>query len=330
MSTKIINISHLSKSHCERNGEGFSDTALDTLAQLGQNPSENGKKTLQKRGIRKWLTNEIIYPLIDLKNEREKRYWNTYHCNDVILQSEGKLTGKYCKNRFCPLCSGILTAKNINQYREPFSKYQDLQFTTLTAPTCNKEELTQTIDDRLRIFSNVNKQFRRKGNKVNGIRKLEVNPRPNGMYHPHLHILHDGGGEQGKRYIEEWLKRNPNASHKSQDTRKFTGNFVEIMKYVSKMFKAQTDKESGKQIITRYPAEQIDAILESLHHKRVIQPFGEIKVQPIEDIDELEASVYTDNQEDMIWKWFQNVGDWVNEYGEPLTNVNPKDYFSFG
>ena len=54
--------------------------SLDTLAQLDHFPQNQSYKTLKKRAISKYYTNEILYPLIDLKNDREDSYWNTYHC----------------------------------------------------------------------------------------------------------------------------------------------------------------------------------------------------------------------------------------------------------
>ena len=52
--------------------------SLDTLAQLDHFAQNRAYDTLKKRAISKYYTNEILYPLIDLKNEREDMYWNTY------------------------------------------------------------------------------------------------------------------------------------------------------------------------------------------------------------------------------------------------------------
>ena len=82
--------------------------SLDTLAQLDHFTENQAYKTLKKRAISKYYTNEILYPLIDLKNECEDSYWNTYHCVKTLHQdTEGKVTSKYCKNRWCIVCNRI-------------------------------------------------------------------------------------------------------------------------------------------------------------------------------------------------------------------------------
>ena len=48
--------------------------------------------------------------------EREKAYWNTYYCQNSVITANGRLYGKYCKNRFCTLCCSIRKAEIINKY----------------------------------------------------------------------------------------------------------------------------------------------------------------------------------------------------------------------
>ena len=33
-------------------------------------------------------------------SEREKAYWNSFHCQNRIISSKNRIYGKYCKNRF--------------------------------------------------------------------------------------------------------------------------------------------------------------------------------------------------------------------------------------
>ena len=45
--------------------------------------------------------------------EKVKAFWNTYHCQNRLITHEGRYFGKYCKNRFCTLCSSIRKAEII-------------------------------------------------------------------------------------------------------------------------------------------------------------------------------------------------------------------------
>jgi hypothetical protein len=66
---------------------------LDTLAQLDIFPTSNTNakalETLEKRAFAKYYTMKLLYPLIDLKNDREKMYWNTFHCVNTFCLHSG-------------------------------------------------------------------------------------------------------------------------------------------------------------------------------------------------------------------------------------------------
>ena len=49
-------------------------------------------------------------------SEREKAYWNSFHCQNRIISSKNRIYGKYCKNRFCTVCSAIRKVDIINRY----------------------------------------------------------------------------------------------------------------------------------------------------------------------------------------------------------------------
>ena len=107
--------------------------SLDTLALKGTNglrTPENGpdddfetaavtnitdRQTLLKRARRKYLTTGYVGALVDASGlndtHLQKSYWNTYHCaRTLTLQSDGNITGRYCKNRWCLVCNSIRTA----------------------------------------------------------------------------------------------------------------------------------------------------------------------------------------------------------------------------
>jgi hypothetical protein len=301
----------------------FSDPPLDTLAQLGHFEKNNGSNTLKKRAIAKYYTNEIIFPLIDHTKEKNprwnKKFWNTFHCVLNLEKSpEGKVTGKYCKNRWCVVCNRIRTAVNINNYKPILHGYSDLYFVTLTAPTIPQEKLIERIDEMGRIFVDVKKVLRRNYN-VRGIRKLEVtwNFR-NNHYHPHYHLIIQGK-EQAERLVFEWLKRNKTATRKAQDIRKADNNsLVEVFKYASKMFSDDKTQPSGIRI---YPPEVMLTIFKSLHRKRIIQTFGDMKLMDDDFEPEIATVILDDNKDNgfEIFSWEQEYRMWINfDTGETI------------
>jgi hypothetical protein len=116
----------------------------------------------------------------------------------------------------------------------------------------------------------------------------------------------------------EWLKSNPTASEKAQDIRDVTvDSLKELFKYTAKV----VTKINGKQVIV---LSAVDTIIQALHKRRIIQPFGEIRKEVSEDIDDLQADAYDIPQYDfMQWTWCGE--DWVNEYGELLTGHVPSE-----
>ena len=105
-----------------------SGVPLDTLAQLTSKEDfalqsrveYTDKKTLVKKARRKFFTSNLSLRLVDatkenVKSKLQKSYWNSYHCNaQLIYRNDGKVTGKYCKCRWCMTCNAIRTARSIN------------------------------------------------------------------------------------------------------------------------------------------------------------------------------------------------------------------------
>lgn len=84
------------------------------------------------------ITNKMALSLIDVAKEnkdfdRLKGYWNTYHCQSKIYTANGKLFGRYCKNRSCLLCCSIRKADIMNRYLPIIKTWEDPHFVTITA-----------------------------------------------------------------------------------------------------------------------------------------------------------------------------------------------------
>ena len=221
------------------------------------------------------------------------------------------MTTKYCNARWCTVCNRIRMAKMINAYSVPLMNLNDLHFVTLTTPNVSADNLRSEMDGMYKSWRYiVNKRLRKHYKlKVNGMRKLECtyNARTD-TYNPHFHILVESK-EAAELLIQLWLKRYPNASIKGQDMRAADPNsLIELFKYTVK------GVHKGK-----YYPEALDVIYQSLEGRRTYQPFG-IKKVTEEDIDGIKSEEVTfKGHRDDMWRWANDLKDWVNDDGEVLT-----------
>ena len=106
----------------------------------------------------------------------------------------------------------------------------------------------------------------------------------------------------------------------AQDIRPMDENaMVELFKYASKI----VDTKKGEAGIVHIHA--VDVIMRALYKRRIIQPFGSIKKNVSEDVDELQSELYEGipYYDFMTWEW--EHCDWHNEYGELLTGYSPSE-----
>lgn len=304
----------------------FETASLDTLAQLGTNPKTNVKDIgfLGKRARAKTFTAPLSVKLASLDSSLKKSYWNTYYCNDNLVQEGDKITGKYCNNRWCSVCNRIRTAKLIKGYNVPLSELNDKQFVTLTLPNCTGEKLRETIDFMLKLCKEVQEVFKKRHLRgkqdwqLVGIRKLECTYNyKTATYHPHFHFLVEGE-VVARELVNEWLKRVPTATRQAQDFRRADeGAETELFKYFSKIV---TKTEKG---FTTF-VEPLDVIFTAMQGLRVFQPIG-LKKDVLEDIEGIITEEISGIEERFInWKWYKN--DWVDKNtGEVLTGYIPSD-----
>ena len=124
-------------------------------------------KGLKGRARRKMITQKMAYILIDIakkKNDvdRQQGYWNTFHCQNRIYSAKGKFYGRYCKNRFCTLCSSIRKADIINRYLPIIATWTQPYFVTLTTRALSRTRLRKRIGDLNRGFE-INQPVVQKG-----------------------------------------------------------------------------------------------------------------------------------------------------------------------
>lgn len=304
--------------------EKFITGLLDTLAQPPTSPPEKYKINLEifkKRAVAKYLSRALILSLIDLDSPLKQSYWRTWHCSNVLLQEGKKITSKYCNNRWCLVCNRIRTAKLIKAYLPEVKKMSNPQFITLTIPNVSASELKNTIEGMISEFVLIKNVFvRRRGLRINGIRKLEVTyNKTTNEYHPHLHLIVDGI-EVAKALVLEWLQRYPDADKRGQDIRfAHESSMIELFKYSTKLTtKSLITKENGKTIV-QVNVEALDVIFQAMYGRRIFQAMGSIR-QVSEDIEEIDGQIIEDLKDNLdVWTWEQELSDWVNSAGEMLT-----------
>ena len=330
-----------------RNFENFkpnSGASLDTLAQLGTEPSLNldgstsydNKKALKKRARRKYFTNGLVTGLVAAseKNHQsilQKGYWRTWHCNSALtLYDSGSITGKYCKRRWCMVCNAIRTAKGIIRYKPVIESWKDAQMVTLTQETVYAADLPNQLNIMHSVIKSIQeyckKQHQRKkcSFKLVGIRKLECTFRPcSKKYHPHFHLIVQSK-EMAEKIVSEWISRNTKAGIKvnraAQDIRKADSNAcVEIFKYMTKVV-ASTGKRTTRDGDRLIYADALDVIFNAMHGRRVLQPFG-FKAPKALDVSEGES---LHDIALTVLEWDQDGTDWYNKRtGEGLSGYVP-------
>lgn len=286
------------------------------------NCKEEQGKTLKKKAKKKYLSLGIAYHLYyETDSPLRKSYQHSMYCADVLTpnKQQTKLTAKYCKNRWCPLCSSIRIAMLINGYGPQLKQLEEPYFVTLTAPTVPAEELPARIELFRKSFLQIVNSYKARKMKMKGIRKAECTVRPKGLYHYHFHIIIDGK-TNAEFLVKRWLEIVPGALPQSQDLRPANeGSFIELFKYFTKL--VAKDKRTGVRQIVDY--KRLDIIFQALRGKRTFQPFGGLKAVS-EDIEEEELEANILISADNIFKWIMD--DWVNvETGECLTGFKPSD-----
>jgi len=260
--------------------------------------------------------------------------WNTYHCQSNVIISANRLYRKYCKNRFCTICSAIRKAEIINKYYPVLSTWEDLQFVTLTVKSCKAEKLDRWIWGMKRAFylihTRCKTRYRRgKGIKLMGIKSLECNFNPMARtYNPHFHIIVPNKATAyllKKEWIRQWKPKNkneyrykytkPGAQH-IRPINDLERGLVETIKYGSKIF---TDPDMKKKKNRTKPsmiyARALYNIMSALRHERIFDRFGFNLSKNVPNESEVRE---VKNYEEFIFPC--DASDWVNPYtGETLT-----------
>lgn len=297
---------------------------------------------LKRKAKRKVITQSVVISMIDIEKENgniemEKSLWNTYHCQNKIHSANGKIYGKYCKNRFCTLCSSIRKADLINKYLPIVKTWEKPYFVTLTAKAVPLKSLKKRMSDMNRGFrlisSKLRKQHQRgKGIKLVGIKALECNFNPTAKtYNPHLHLLVSNKA-MAELLINEWLLKCTDSNGKKwalecaqnmQPAYNSEKVLIEIIKYSSKIF---TDPTENKKHKKNHPTKQdiyvkaYSNILKAMQGLRIFDRFG-FNLSKENNSNEINSKVIKDYDE---WEFDPKQSDWINtENNESLSKYIP-------
>ena len=231
----------LKKEACKK--EKNFDTTLDTLEVTSDFFLSKSHQNLYWSTLRKLSTIKSNLQLIDISPRVwQKKYWQAFHCQDILLQDGHNLRGSLCRKRWCQNCNRIKTAEMVKGYSEPLKELQkddDLYLVTLSSKTVKEKRLKFEIERRYKAFTRIKDNLRKNHNiKLVGCRKLEITyNEKQDWYHPHFHFIQKGKRE-AEMLLKYWYKHNPLAGVKGQDITLIDANnprsLIEVFKYATK------------------------------------------------------------------------------------------------
>jgi hypothetical protein len=276
-------------------------------------------------------------PLIDLKNERNTLYWNTWWCCNTLEQdSEGKIISKYCKNRWCIICNRIRSGILHHTHRKSLENVKT-KFITLTTDLTSKcrtlDDLNETLDIYYKAWNKVWRNTKNKYGKLKCLRKTEATfSFRDGWFHPHFHIILENNSDEADFVISQWKRIiSENGGFASEKANKNLpsdeGAYAEIFKYLCKMYDVKENKKTGKiDFVLPYPAQKLDDIFSALKGRRIFQSYNLTEIE-IDDFEDLKATVFTDEKRDYhtLWGWEQDVRTWI-DYSTGELRTEWKDF----
>ncbi len=316
--------------------KGTAKTGQNEVLVMGKGSDLNNNAALQGRAKRKTITNSMMLNLIDVakqkgNDEQLKSLWNTYHCQNEVISTNGRIYGRYCKNRFCTLCCSIRKAEIINKYLPIIEKWEEPYFVTLTVKACKANQLKNYIKSMTNTFKQITEKYRKqyqrgKGIKLVGVKSIECNFNPQRKtYNPHFHII-VANKQMASIIIREWLSRSKKGytNSKAQDMREVfnpkTG-LIEIIKYSSKIFTEPDIKKKGEKGSYQIYIAALDIILTAMKGKRIFDRFG-FNVEKEEKVTTIAPQPVTDYKQ---WEFNPKLSDWQNiDTDEVLTGYTPK------
>jgi len=291
---------------------------------------------MKARAKRKLLSEMLALHLVDMAArmddpEMVQAYWNTYHCQKAVYSQDGKLYGKYCKNRNCSLCNSIRKAVLINKYYPVLIQWPDPCFVTLTVKACSARNLRELMKTVMKHFTSITAKYRKQNQrgkdlKLIGVRSLECCFNPYARtYNPHVHLI--VATEEMARIIkQDWRQKWPRgwANEKAQNHRKLCNlevDLIETIKYGAKIIDDldSTRKKKRSNNPTIYAA-ALHNIFVAMKGIRLFERFG--FDLPKSNPCLIPARVTNDYNE---WVFTAEQHDWVSaDSDDVLSSFQPK------
>lgn len=322
---------------------GTSIVSNEVLIVSGNGSDLNKFNALKGRAKRKMITQTMMLNMVDHCDkdglpERRKSYWNTYYCQSRVYTVNGRLHGKYCKNRYCTLCCSIRKADIINRYLPVLQSWEQPYFVTLTVKAVPGRSLNAVMRKMIETFQTITEKYKKqnqrgKGTKLIGIRSLESNFNPEARtYNPHFHCI-VANKQMAEILISEWLERArpgkaKSVAQKMEPVFDNTVALIEVIKYGSKIFtepdidKKSREKEKKKKNSTIYAAALCN-IFRSMKGLRIFERFG-FNLPRDAKQEAAGSKIVKDFYE---WNFHPPSTDWLSaDTGNPLSNyIVPMD-----
>lgn len=294
-------------------------------------------KALKGKAKRKVISRKLTLKLATIaKGKQDEKYyqsfWNTFHCQNRVITFEGRIYGRYCKNRFCTLCSNIRRADIINRYLPVMQEWEEPYFLTLTIRACKAARLRVMFAALIRAIKRITAKYRKRNQrgkdiKLIGIKSLECNfNHEKRTYNPHLHLI-VANKAIGDIILKEWLLLwTPKfAGRAAQDIRPVEDieqNLIEVIKYGSKIFREpdMQNRAMKREESTMYVAALYN-IFDAMKGLRIFDRFG--FDLPKEAKERIGARVVNDFYD---WVFSPENFDWLNTENElTLTGYTPSN-----
>jgi hypothetical protein len=265
-------------------------------------------KVLKNRANAKYLTQELLLALIEIRNQglADKGINRALGCGTFIKIDQDGIKSRFCGNRFCLVCNRIRTAQLYSMYEAPLKALPDLHFVTLTIKNPKKDKLKSAIQGMYKDFSLLKDALRKQKIKLKGLRKLEItyNDLEN-TYHPHYHLIISGQNE-AENLVESWLDYNETAVLVAQNIKKADE------KALKELFKYFTKLKSNNSYSEKITISALNHIINSIVRVRIFQPVGIKALKPPKK--QLEKA--QESFEPLFYDWDRD--NWYDATGSPL------------
>jgi|TARA_R100001460_G_scaffold107254_1_gene155667 hypothetical protein len=329
--------------------------------------NQNDKKKVVNRQKRKYLSYHLASRLINYSTDLRCRYytndaivshipqnelkrdlnsfWNMFYCSSTMTLSNNKITGNYCKNKLCIICSSIRGNKLYHRYSKYFKQFDEneLRFVTMTLQSCKPSELKQRVKLMQKVFRQIIQTFKKRYQRGNmdkfiGLRKIECNFNAKELtYNPHFHCL-VVGIDNSHELVLEWKKRIKKLGIEIKDYANpiqrisDKGNhYYELFKYITKIVTPVSGKPAnGKTNKSIYLSSTLN-IFNAFHRVRTYERFGfnlpnDERPKTNDYSIDVESLDYMQSVGHFHWRPHEN--DWLNdETNELLSKEQIPQYF---